>query len=157
MQQTFSLLIRLRYDLFIWKWATSWENLFLSYVNNKSADQPAHPRSLISAFVVRCLNSNKLLQVKAIHMIHCISNLSVCRYMYMYICLILSFILQERCSVVREYVCVSTFSNILSETIGPIEAKFHVEPPWDGGTKVCSNGPGHMTKMADMPIYGKQT
>ena len=28
--------------------------------------------------------------------------------------------------------------------------------PWDGGTKVCSNGPGHMTKMATMPIYGKK-
>ena len=26
---------------------------------------------------------------------------------------------------------------------------------WDGGTKVCSDGPGHMTKMAAMPIYGK--
>ena len=26
---------------------------------------------------------------------------------------------------------------------------------WDGGTKVCSNGPGHMTKLAAMPIYGK--
>ena len=24
-----------------------------------------------------------------------------------------------------------------------------------GGTKVCSNGPGHMTKMAAVPIYGK--
>ena len=24
-----------------------------------------------------------------------------------------------------------------------------------GGAKVCSNGPGHMTKMAAMPIYGK--
>ena len=23
------------------------------------------------------------------------------------------------------------------------------------GTKVCSNDPGHMTKMAGMPIYGK--
>ena len=23
------------------------------------------------------------------------------------------------------------------------------------GTKVCPNGPGHMTKMATMPIYGK--
>ena len=54
------------------------------------------------------------------------------------------------------YVCVSTFSNIFSsETTGPIEAKFHVEPPWDWWTKVCSNGPGHMTKMATMPIYGK--
>ena len=37
--------------------ATSWENLFMSYANNKGADQPAHSRSLISAFVVRCLDS----------------------------------------------------------------------------------------------------
>ena len=29
----------------------------VSYANNKCADQPAHPRSLISAFVVRCLDS----------------------------------------------------------------------------------------------------
>ena len=27
------------------------------YANNKVADQPAHPRSLISTFVVRCLDS----------------------------------------------------------------------------------------------------
>ena len=26
---------------------------------------------------------------------------------------------------------------------------------WDGGTNICSDGPGHMTKMATMPIYGK--
>ena len=38
---------------------------------------------------------------------------------------------------------------------GPIEAKFHVEPPWNGGMNICSNGPGHMTNMATMPIYGK--
>ena len=37
----------------------------------------------------------------------------------------------------------------------PIKVKFHMAPPWDGGMKVCSNGPGHMTKMAAMPIYGK--
>ena len=29
----------------------------MSYANNKGADQPAHPRNLISAFVVRCLDS----------------------------------------------------------------------------------------------------
>ena len=28
----------------------------MSYANNKGADQPAHPRSLISAFVIRCLD-----------------------------------------------------------------------------------------------------
>ena len=54
------------------------------------------------------------------------------------------------------YVCMSTFSNIFSsETTGLIEAKFHMELPWDGGTEVYSNGTGHMTKMAAMPIYGK--
>ena len=31
----------------------------LPYANNKAADQPAHSRSLISAFVVRCLDSIK--------------------------------------------------------------------------------------------------
>ena len=41
------------------------------------------------------------------------------------------------------------------ETVWPIEAKFYVEPPWDGGLKVWPNGLGQMTKMASMPIYGK--
>ena len=49
-----------------------------------------------------------------------------------------------------------TFSNIFSsETAWPIKAKLYVEPPWEGGTKVYINSPGHMTKMAAMPIYGK--
>ena len=48
--------------------------------------------------------------------------------------------------------CLNIFS---SETALPIKAKFYVEPPWEGGTKVYINGPGHMTKMAAMPIYGK--
>ena len=38
----------------------------LSYVNNKGVDQPAHPRSLTSIFVVRCLDSNEILQHKSI-------------------------------------------------------------------------------------------
>ena len=29
----------------------------MPYANNKDADQPVHPRSLISTFVVRCLDS----------------------------------------------------------------------------------------------------
>ena len=32
----------------------------MSYANNKGGDQPAHPRSLISDFVVRCLDSINL-------------------------------------------------------------------------------------------------
>ena len=43
--------------LYITIWATSWENLFMPYANNKGTDQPAHPHSLISTFVVRCLDS----------------------------------------------------------------------------------------------------
>ena len=48
------------------------------------------------------------------------------------------------------------WSNVFSsETAWPIKAKFYVEPPWEGGMKVYINGPGHMTKMAAMPICGK--
>ena len=57
--------------------------------------------------------------------------------------------------VVCMYVCVSIFSNISSETTGSVEAKFNVELPWDGGTKVCSNGSGHMANIAAMSIYSK--
>ena len=49
-----------------------------------------------------------------------------------------------------------SISNIFfSKTACPIKAKFYVEPPWVGGTKVCSRHLGHMTKMAATPIYGK--
>ena len=48
-----------------------------------------------------------------------------------------------------------TLNIFSSETTRPIKVKFHIELLWDGGTKVCSNGPGHMTKVAAMPIYGK--
>ena len=37
--------------------ATSWENLFISYVNNSGTDQPAHPCCPISTFIVCCLDS----------------------------------------------------------------------------------------------------
>ena len=30
-----------------------------------------------------------------------------------------------------------------------------MDPPWDGEMNVCSNGSGHLTKIASMPIYGK--
>ena len=46
-----------------------------------------------------------------------------------------------------------TFSNIFFAR--PIKPKFYVEPPWVGGTKVCSRHLGHMTKMSATPIYGK--
>ena len=52
-------------------------------------------------------------------------------------------------------ICSLSSNIFFSETALPINAKFHVEPPWEGVTKVYINGPGHMTKMANMPIYGK--
>ena len=55
----------------------------------------------------------------------------------------------------RPSVVCPLFSKIFSKTTGPVEAKFHVEPPWVGGTKVYSGHLGHMTKMAATPINGK--
>ena len=55
----------------------------------------------------------------------------------------------------RQLSSLSTISKFFSETTWPIKAKFYVEPSWEGGTKVCINGSGHMTKMAATPIYGK--
>ena len=57
-----------------------------------------------------------------------------------------------RCRRRRRQQCLNIF---FSETALPIKAKFYVEPPWEGGTKVYINGTGHMTKMAAKPIYGK--
>ena len=38
-------------------WASTQENLSFGFANNKGADQPAHPRSLISTFVIHLLES----------------------------------------------------------------------------------------------------
>ena len=49
-----------------------------------------------------------------------------------------------------------TISNdFSSESTGPIATKFHIQPPGPLGKKRISNGLGHMTNMAAMPIYGK--
>ena len=42
-----------------------------------------------------------------------------------------------------------------SEASGPMLLKFHVESPWGRGTKDCLNNHSPLTKMAAMPIYGK--
>ena len=54
------------------------------------------------------------------------------------------------------YLCmyVVNIFNIFSETTGPFKVKFHMKHPWDRVMKICSTGPGLMTKMADMAIYG---
>ena len=42
---------------------SSRENLILLFTNNTIADQPAHPRSLVSAFVIQLLNTQVILCV----------------------------------------------------------------------------------------------
>ena len=61
---TVSLIVSLTYGcvLLLWYFVVLNEPdhekmCLMPYANNKGADQPAHPRSLISAFVVRCLDS----------------------------------------------------------------------------------------------------
>ena len=43
----------LLFDAININWASARESLSLGFANNKRADQPAHPRSLISTFVIR--------------------------------------------------------------------------------------------------------
>ena len=45
------------------------------------------------------------------------------------------FVCMYVCACVCLLVCVCVCPNIFSETTGPIEAKFHVEPPWNRGRK----------------------
>ena len=50
----------------------------------------------------------------------------------------------------------STHQNIVSsETTRPFELKFHMKTPYDRLAKIYTKCTGHMTKMATMPIYGK--
>ena len=52
----------------------------------------------------------------------------------------------------------STYYNIVfSETTTPIELKFHITTLWDKLAKIYTNCYGHMTKMANTPIYGKNS
>ena len=52
--------------------------------------------------------------------------------------------------------CCPQCSNVFSsETARPIKAKLYMKHTLEGGTKVCINGPGHLTKMAAMAINSK--
>ena len=55
----------------------------------------------------------------------------------------------------RRRLSVHIFKHLLLRNRLANQAKFYVEPPWEGGTEVYINGPGHMTKMAATPIYNK--
>ena len=58
-----------------------------------------------------------------------------------------------RPSVVRRPFTIS--NGFSSKTTRSIATKFHIQPPGPLGKKSYSNGLGHMTNMAAMPIYGK--
>ena len=83
-----------------------------------------------------------------------------CRGSFVVICYV-SFTVKRPSSVIcrPSSVCLSStiFKHLLLRNHWADWSKFHMESPWDGGMKVCSNGPGHMTKMAAMSIYGKKT
>ena len=52
----------------------------------------------------------------------------------------------------------STYYNIdLSETTWPIETKFHMVTPYHWLAKTYTDCYGHMTNIATMPIYGKNS
>ena len=55
---------------------------------------------------------------------------------------------------IRTCIRVFTFSKIFSETIWPIKDKFYMKHQKEGRTNVYIDNPGHMIKMAAMPIYG---
>ena len=61
----------------------------------------------------------------------------------------------RRPSSVRPSVRSHSSNTFSSETALLNKAKFYEEPPWVGGTKVCSRHPGRMTKMAATSIYCK--
>ena len=55
------------------------------------------------------------------------------------------------------YSYMENASNVFSsETKELISGKFHMEPQWLGGTKVCPPNLGHTTTMAALPNYGKK-
>ena len=65
-------------------------------------------------------------------------------------------VIQWPWSKVTRIECLLAFSNdFSSETTGPVLTKFHLQHLGNRGYKVCSNGPGDMTKMASTIIYGK--
>ena len=45
--------------------------------------------------------------------------------------------------------------HIFSETIRPIELKFHMKSPYDRLANICTNCSGHIAKMATKPIHVK--
>ena len=64
----------------------------------------------------------------------------------------LTFDLSAKLLILESHQYIKT---VFSEIIGLIELKFHMKTPYNKLAKIYTNCFGHLTKMADMPIYGK--
>ena len=62
----------------------------------------------------------------------------------------LTFDLSAKLLILESHQYIKTFS----ETIWPTELEFHMKTSYNKLAKIYTNCFGHMTKMADMPIYG---
>ena len=59
------------------------------------------------------------------------------------------------CPNLGQYACLlPSYSKIFSEAAWPIKAKFYMKHLYERGTNMYIN-PGHMTRMATMPIFGE--
>ena len=62
----------------------------------------------------------------------------------------------NNCGLIPYWSPINILKQSFSETIRPIELKFHMKTPYDKFALIYTNCYGHMTKMADIPIYGKK-
>ena len=65
----------------------------------------------------------------------------------------LTFDLSAKSLILESHQYIKTI--VFSQTIGPIEFKFHVKTHNDKLAKMYTKYFGHMTKMTATPIYGK--
>ena len=68
----------------------------------------------------------------------------------------LTFAISAKVAHIMHIVVQTIYSNLVfSQTIGPIELKFHVKTSYDKLAKILTKHFGHMIKMAATPINGK--
>ena len=67
----------------------------------------------------------------------------------------LTFDLSAKSLILESHQFIKTYI-VFSQTIGPIELKFHVKTPYDKLAKIYAKYFGHMTKMTATSIYGKK-
>ena len=100
----------------------------MSYANNKGADQPAHPHSLISAFVVCCLDTlislDSIAEISRLYLASVAAQASLClawsetpedtfcRVVAHFIFLHGRFLVTDQCTQIFSYTKMEAFSNV---------------------------------------------